>query len=103
MARPASHGIYGAPPLASGAAALPPRCLRLAVQRCRYCVRDGETLLHKLRGLVTGASWLLLWAANGNVDPRGLAAPITDPDVLLTSGVQQVPSPRPPGAVTNRL
>ena len=90
IARPAQRGIYGAPALINGAATLPPRCLRLAVQRCRYCVQERETLAGMLRSLVTSSSWLILWAANGNVDPTGVTIPITDPDLLMASSANQV-------------
>mmetsp|Transcript_8193 Transcript_8193/g.16360 ORF Transcript_8193/g.16360 Transcript_8193/m.16360 type:complete len:178 (+) Transcript_8193:246-779(+) len=42
------------------------RCIHFAVERCRYCVQGGETLLSIAHAL--GTDWLQLWGANADLD-----------------------------------
>ena len=93
VAEPAGYGEYGAPGSGDGAAALPRRCLRLSVQRCKYCIQDGETLVSKVKKFVPETNWFLLWVANGNEDSDDATVSIDDPDLFYRSGSQQVWSP----------
>ena len=41
------------------------------VERCKYCVAEGETLLTKMRLFTPDMNWLRLWAFNGADDGTG--------------------------------
>jgi hypothetical protein len=84
------RGEYGAPALVSGTMALPPRCLKIGVQRCRYCVQGGGTLAAAAKSAAPGADWLTLWVANGNDDEDSDTTTVEDPDVLVGINMMQV-------------
>ena len=83
-------GEYGAPALVGGSLALPPRCLKFVVQRCRYCIQGGGTLAAAAKSAAPGADWLALWVANGNDDGDSDTATVEDPDVLVGANKMQV-------------
>jgi hypothetical protein len=90
IARPMERGDHGAPALVGGSVALPPRCLHIVVQRCRYCVQGGGTLAAAAKLAAPGADWLALWVANGNDDGDSNTATVQDPDVLVGGDMMQV-------------
>ena len=90
IAKPMERGNFGAPALAGGSMALPPRCLRIIVQRCRYCVSGSGTLAAAAKSAAPGADWLALWVANGKDDGDSDTATVEDPDVLVGVNMMQV-------------
>ena len=42
------------------------------MERCKYCVAEGETLLSKMRLFTPDMNWLRLWAVNGADDGLSL-------------------------------
>ncbi|EKX37229.1 hypothetical protein GUITHDRAFT_116645 [Guillardia theta CCMP2712] len=62
------------------------RCLVIHVQRCKYCIATGETLLSQMRFFLPGMNWLRLWAVNGNEDGDPRTPTIEDPFFVATDG-----------------
>lgn len=54
----------------------------MQVERCKYCVAQGETLLTKMRLFTPDMNWLRLWAFNGADD--GIRPLTTPPGIPCT-------------------
>merc|ERR1712159_42799 len=53
---------------------LPPRCVTVTVERCKYCAAKGETLAYVNKYFHLDSNWLRIWNSNGqpgrtNFDP----------------------------------
>lgn len=65
---------------------LEPRCWRVTVSKCRYCVGGGDTLSLVMKEYGLDTNWLRLWLHNGNSippDAAGLGV-ISNPDLIVS-------------------
>jgi len=62
------------------------RCLVIHVQRCKYCMPTGETLLTQMRLFLPGMNWLRIWAVNSNDDGDPRTPTIEDPFFVISDG-----------------
>jgi len=60
------------------------RCMTITVERCKYCVQEGDTLYYVNKFYHLDTNWMWLWNANGN--SKGNESPIHDPDLVLHNG-----------------
>jgi len=58
------------------------RCVMIHVERCRYCVQDGDTLHSINKYYHLDSNWLRLWNSNGNTGLDN--QPVNDPDLILS-------------------
>lgn len=62
------------------------RCVYIEVQRCKYCVGDGNTLTMVSKHYHIDTNWMRLWTLNGNNLGADMQK-ITDPDNFQGSSV----------------
>jgi len=74
----------GSPRVVGGGAFSNQRCFVFKVERCKYCIEQGQTLLSKMRLFTPDMNWLRLWAVNGADDGDERTLTIDDPDLLVS-------------------
>jgi len=83
---------YGNPAVVGGRPYSDERCFVFKVERCKYCVAEGETLLTMMRhvGGEEDMNWLRLWAFNGADDGDDRTLTLDDPDLLSSVGQHRI-------------